>query len=178
MSKKSAFEALKSSQVTLLLVPGESYNSSILKTLKKASKRYSKVLYVALNRPASKIVSEFKKAGIDPARFYFIDTVVDGMKACKRMKNCESVGANELVELSVRIGEVIGRIKPDLVIVDSFHTMQAYQEREVIARLAHDLIAKIDTSGCKGLFPLLAADRDAPLTKDLEMFVDYVAELK
>ncbi len=173
----NAKKVVEENQVVLLLVSGDRYNSALLDFLKVISKDCQRVLYVALNRPASKIASEMANRGIDINRFHFIDAVTEDAKICRRMDNCDSVSANELVELSVKIGEVIARVKPDIVLLDSFHLMLAYQDISVVTRLAHDIIAKIDISGCKGLFPIVAARKESTLARDLEMFVDEVAEI-
>lgn len=172
-----ARKVLGENQVVLLFVSGDRYNTTLLDFLKAAVKDYTKILYVALNRPASKIASEMAKRGLDTAKFHFIDAITEDAKICRKMDNCDSVSANELVELSVKIGEVISRVKPDIVLLDSFHLMLAYQDISVVTRLAHDIIAKIDISGCKGLFPIVAARKESTLARDLEMFVDEVAEI-
>jgi hypothetical protein len=175
---EKVLNAVEGNQTVLMLVNGKKYNSLLLDLIKSLVSHKSKVLYVTLNRPASKLIAEFEKRGIKKDLFYFIDVISTDIKFCEPLKNCEYVAPNELTELSIMINDALAKWKPSLFILDSFHTMQAYQETDVIGRFAHDVIAKLDTLDCKGIFPMVAADRDEPLTHDLEMFVDYVLEVK
>ena len=82
----------------------------------------------------------------------------------------------ELTDLSIRIGQVLATKKPQIFVFDSFHTMKAYEDNDVITRFAHDLIARLGISNCKTILPVVSADADSPLTRDLEMFVDEVVK--
>lgn len=175
--KEKLKSAIKKNQVILLVLPGETYNDTLLDILKGLSKEYSEIIYVTLNRPVMKILKEFKKHKIDEDKFYFIDTVTEDSKFCKSLKKCEFMPIEELVELSVKISELLKKLHPQVFILDSLHTMQAYQDKGTTSKFAHDLMAKLDVTECKGIFPIVLGDKEAPLTKDLEMFVDEVIEL-
>lgn len=171
-------KSLSSNQVNLLLIPGKSYNSSLMEVLSAFLEEYERVVYVTLNRPATKILDELQKRGNGHERICFIDVISKDIKLTSPLENCHYVSTKELTGISITISECLESWHPSLFVFDSFHTMQAFEERDTIARFAHDLIARLDTTNCRCVFPMLLSDEDDPLTKDLEMFVDAVVEMQ
>jgi hypothetical protein len=47
----------------------------------------------------------------------------------------------------------------------------------VVTRFAQDLILKLEAIGCRGVFPVIAIERETPLMNNLEMFMDAVMDL-
>jgi len=167
-------KAVAENQITMVLLPGESYNHDLRDLMGSLSETHSMILYVTLNRPCQKIIKEFEAKDIDVNRFHFIDTVSKEIKSDVHIENCDYIMQKELTDLSITLGQLLATKKPQIFVFDSFHTMKAYEENDVITRFAHDLIARLGVSNCKTVLPIVSADQDSPLTRDLEMFVDEV----
>jgi len=174
---EKAFKLILENQVTLIFIKDECYNECLIELLCKLSKTFKDIVYITLNRPCAKVLKDFNKNKIDSSKFCFIDVISTDIRVSEKIENCTYVSHKDLVTLSVTISEILAKRKPQLLILDSFHTMLSYENKDVVTRFAHDLIAKLDISDCKGLFPTLKADRDAVLTHDLEMFVDKVSQI-
>jgi hypothetical protein len=173
---RDAFKILEEGQITLLLVNGQHYNTYLPALMKLFSERYDRISYVALTRPYSKILKDFKEFNIDCSKFRFISVAPLGAPA-EKVPNCEYFNPTDLSELSKTAKATIENNKTNVFVFDSLHTMEAYHPRDMIVRFAHDLILKVDATKCKGVFPMAAGEKGSPLTNDLEVFMDNVVEI-
>ena len=177
MNTPNELATVDKSQITMLLIDGQTYNSKMIGILKYLSTHYDQIAYVTLNRPCSKIIREFEKYGMDKSKFSLISIAPKDISVCDETIGCEYVEPGELTDLSIKIRDKLDHLKPDVFIFDSMHTMLAYQDITSITKFAHDMILKIGTTKTKAIFPLVLGEKNSALTNDLEVFMDEVVEI-
>jgi len=62
-------------------------------------------------------------------------------------------------------------------VLDSAATMGAYMDDRTVIRFIQELILKLQATGCRGVFPVSATEKETPLLGNIEMFMDEVSEM-
>ena len=107
-----------------------------------ASKAMKVVCYVSLNRPYKTVLEEFKKMGINPEAFYFIDAVSSKVGSVETSKRVIFVSSPQaMTELSISINKSIGTWKPGTVLFDSLSTLLVYEGASSVLRFIHSVVS-------------------------------------
>ena len=73
----------------LFIVPYESYNEKVMRTIKNSTKKYNKICYISLNKTCSNMVEVLKKDKVDMKKFHFIDSITPSLFRIKEQKKWE-----------------------------------------------------------------------------------------
>jgi len=167
---------INSNNVTLVVVPNNNYNSSVLNFVKKLDKK--SFGYVSVNKGYSALIESFKNKKINLKNFFFVDCVTKTITEPKKVDNCIYVSSPKaLTELSLATTKLI-MAGFDGVILDSLSTMLIYHKPKEISRFVHSIINKTrENTNLHLILTLSSKDQDSELFKEVEVFVDQVVEL-
>ena len=165
---------LARNQLVVLLLPGARYATRLVAAVKLLRKRYKKICYVSLSKPYTTVLEELKAARIPTDGFFFIDAAAECL-ALERRENAVCVGsAEDLTGLGVQLALCLKEFRPDLVLLDSLSTLLIYNSPGASAQFAHFVAGEVRLAKTKGVFVALMEDKDSPLMKEVELFVDRV----
>ncbi|MFA5406267.1 MAG: ATPase domain-containing protein [Candidatus Nanoarchaeia archaeon] len=169
------FKVLSENKIILLLVPGITYNQSILKFSRTLSNRY--VCYVTLNKSFSALVESFKYKRVKADKFFFIDCVTKTVISPAREKNVSFIKSpSALTDLSLAIKKQLP--KSDIIVIDSLSTLLIYHEPDRVANFIHNIINKVQLNKKTILIVLMSkSDSDNTLFKKVEVMVNKVVKL-
>jgi PAS domain S-box-containing protein len=170
-------DTIRKRRVTLWKIKGSEYSSGVMTLVKTLASMYDKTVYISINKPFKSVVEDFERNKINRSRFQFV-CVGSGELPMDKGGGCTAfVETRDMTSLGIKVGEVLNKTKPKALILDSFNTMSAYMDDNVVTRFAQDLILKLEAIGCRGVFPVIAIERETPLMNNLEMFMDAVMDL-
>jgi PAS domain S-box-containing protein len=170
-------EVIRTRRITLWRIKGSEYADGVMRLAKVLSGMYDKVVYISINRPLKSVLEDFSENHINRSKFRFV-CVGSGELPMSKGGDCvEYVETRDMTSLGIKVGEVINKARPKALILDSFNTMSVYMDDNVVTRFAQDLIIKLEAIGCKGVFPVIATERETPLMNNLEMLMDEVVDL-
>lgn len=168
---------MEEAQVLLLVIPKAGYMNKIQEIIKDMGAKFKNVCYLSLNRPYKSLVETIKRNSLDPANFFFIDTLTSGIGTHEEVPNCIFVSApNALTELSVAFSRALNEKKCEGTLVDSLSTLLVYEQVHSIIQFTHNTITKVRMTNSKLVLISLKEDTSSELIKDLYMFVDKVVE--
>ena len=164
-------------QSTLVLIPSIEYNNVITQLPKKLSEK--KICYVTLNKTKASLIDLFNRAEINTENMVFIDAITKSISQVENTKNCYFVSSPQaLTELSIVITEVLQQ-KFDYLIFDLLTTLMIYQrEEEPVIRFISNIVNKIKTSDCKGIFYILNIKKHEALIEESFMVMDKILDSK
>ncbi|MEM0360704.1 MAG: ATPase domain-containing protein [Candidatus Diapherotrites archaeon] len=175
--------SLEEDQIVLIVVKATDYlkvNLEILSYLVK--KKSNECVYVTLNRPYENLVALFEKNGIDPKKFYFIDTIsaTTGAKTSERANVSFIASPHGLTEISISLNKAIDALKGEnkFLFFDSISTLLVYNQAGTVTKFAHFLIGKMRTLRLKGIFISLEKETEEHLINQMCQFVDKVINLE
>ncbi len=164
------------SQSTLILIPSIKYNDVIKYVLKQLP--VERICYVTLNKSYSSLRQLFEKEHIELKNIVFIDAITCSIYEPEQTDDCYFIGSPQaLTELSIVITEFL---KHDLnyIIFDSLTTLLVYQKTEdPVIRFVSNIVNKIKTSGCKGIFYALNIEKHNMLILESSMIMDKIIDL-
>jgi len=168
--------AINNSQVTLLVVPSETYNNSLLNFIKRIDKNTNG--YISINKGYSALVESFLKYKIQLSNFFFIDCVTKTITEPKRENNCVYVSSpNALTELALAITKII-KADFDNVVLDSLSTLLVYHPSKDVTRFIHSVSNKIrENTNINFILTIASKDKHSDLFKQVQMLVDETIEL-
>ncbi len=170
-------EVIRTRRITLWRIRGSEYAGGVMQLAKVLSNMYDKVVYISINRPMKSVLEDFSENHINRSKFRFVCVGSGEMPLSKGGECVDYVETRDMTSLGIKVGEVINKARPKALILDSFNTMSAYMDENVVTRFAQDLIIKLEAIGCKGVFPIIATERETPLMNNLEMLMDEVVDL-
>lgn len=170
-------EEIKRNQIVLVVISKSEYIPKSLDVTRIVEKNFTKICYVALNKPYNSIVMGMKNNNIDPSKFYFIDVLTATVETPVKVDNCTFVESpNAITDLSLSFSEAMLQHNCDNALFDAISTLIIHQGESSVVKLAQNLMTKIRVSGKKAVFITLKEDSDT-LIKDLTMFVDSIVNL-
>ena len=169
-------EELKGSQIVLIMVEKEKYHDSLMQIVSAADSMSGRICYVAINKPASAVQGDLKSSGLNPDKYFFIDTITSTVRTPALDPNCEFVqNPGALTEISMAFTKAASEKGCDNAIFDTISTLAVYQGVSEIVKLIHNLITKARVNNMKSVYIAMKGD-NAELIKDLTMFVDAAVE--
>ena len=174
---KNIKESLADNEIIGLVIPDVDYREKMVETAGILSKKYNKVLYISVNKPYEKLISEFKQDKINTDKFHFIDCITKTVKDTPSTKNCTYVSSPKaLDEIQTTILDVLKEQRIDVALVDSPSSLTIYYEHMGVLQFMHRLITSLIIARCKGIFPF-QKEGAGPVRRSIEMFTDKVAYL-
>jgi len=164
-------------QSALVLIPSIRYNDILTLIPKQFSEE--KICYVTLNKTHNSLKELFEREnGINLENIVFIDAITRCMTKAENADDCYFVSSPEaLTELSIVITEFLQQ-KFDYIIFDSITTLLIYQKtEESIIKFISNIVGKIRTYDCKGIFYVLDIEKHRLLIEEASMVIDKVIDL-
>ena len=168
---------LKNSVVASVLVSNKVY-SNFSEILKKVGDK--KMLYIAISKPYSTLLKEFKKKGVDSSNIFFIDVVSKSIKSSiKDTENCVYIDKpDDLTKLNLVISDILNKHKDiKLVVFDSVSLLMAYRKMNDVVKFIHFLSMKFRVQEVDCFFLFIREEVESKLANYLTMFTDKVIEL-
>ena len=161
----------------LLIVPGDEYNKTIIKSVKKISGK--KVAYVTLNKTAPSLIERFKDKKIDIGDFVFVDvisrTIQETPKSKKQIEYIDSPSA--LTDIALSISKYI-KHKFDYVVIDAMTNIRAYHSEDTCIKFISSIINKIRGTDTGLILFSLDVKAQESLIEQASMYVDDVVHIK
>ncbi len=167
---------LSQKKIILLVVPGQTFNDSLLKVVKGISKK--NVCYVTLNKGFNSLIDSFKRKKISLKNFFFVDCITATLVKQKSDLRCLYVSSpNALTELCLVITKSVDLSSPT-VLIDSLSTLQVYHKTGVISRFVNRISQDIrKKEGAQLILAISDKDKDTKLFSQIEVLVDKVVEV-
>ncbi len=163
-------------KVILLVVPGDTYNNSLLKFIKKIDKR--KICYITINKTYTGLIEVFKKNHINFKNFTYVDCVTKTITDPKKIPNCVFVPSpNDLTEISLAITKFIYSYS-SVILIDSLSTLLVYHKPKKLTSFIHSIANRIRESEAILILTISSRDIKTELFKEVEVLVDEVVKLK
>ena len=164
-------------QSTLVVIPSIEYNNVISQVPKLLSEK--RICYITLNKTKNALVDFFNSENINSDNMVFIDSITKSIKQVENTKNCYFVSSSQaLTELSLVITEVLQQ-KFDYLIFDSLTILMFYQRsEEPVIRFILNIVNKIKTTDCKGIFYILNTKKHEALIEQSFMVMDKILDSK
>lgn len=165
-------------EIVLFIVTYKSYQAELVRIAKSVSKRFRRIVYISLNKPADKIVKILKENKVDTKKFLFIDGVTKSIKA-----NAANHGTifihtpDNIKEFETELNEILEKEKLECLIYDSLSAMAIYNNRTEIIKFIHDLITRLMTTHTNAEFICLSDNIDSPCIKYVSTLADKVIDL-
>ncbi len=161
---------LEEKNILLVKVNSESFNSTILKTVKKLSKK--RVCYITLNKTYSALKENLEKEGVNMDNVYFIDAISGTIKKPSKSKYVFFASSpSALTEISLAIKKFLKK-DFDYIIFDSINNLLTYHNKKDAERFINSVINKIKESKTKSIFYALETKEQEELMKKTSTFVD------
>ena len=162
--------------ITLVVANAKNYeilSEEILKYLLLVDKIPG--VYITLNKPYDIILRKFKDKKIDNRLIIFIDGITNVSQSNKtKIQNCLFINTPEkLSDLFVALDQAVNAItvKNKFIFLDSLNTLTLFNTETIIARFAHQLIAKMRAWKIKGVILSIEGTHDQLIT-ELTPFCD------
>ena len=166
-------DELKNNSITLLIIPTETYNQTILDITKQISDE--NICYISLNKTYNALNDSFKKSSIPTKNMYFIDGITNKMlNGAQNTEKYIFLGApNNLNEMNISISKILEKRKIKYIIFDSVSTLLIYEKPSTVIQFIHTLASKLRSQNLFTIFTILKKD----LTPKMQMFADKVIDL-
>jgi len=161
---------LDKNQIVLAVVKSSKYNSEILATTKKLSKK--KLYYVTLNKTYDALKEMLEKKKINMENIFFVDAISDTIKAVKDTKTVSYVSSpRAFTEMSIAITKALKK-NPDYLLFDSLTSLMTYEKPAVIEKLFSNLVSKIRATKTKAIFYVVEIKEHEAMIKQCSMQSD------
>jgi hypothetical protein len=168
---------IEENKVVLLVIPNENYNNILINTLKRIMNN-DKVCYITLNKGYDALNILFEKNKIKLDNFFFVDCITKTVKQQKNTNDCIFVSSpNSLVGLSLAISKGVKKQNSKFIILDSLSTLLIYHKDNIVSKFVQGLTNKFETTDSNVVFTITKKDKESPLFKNLQMFVNKIIEL-
>jgi hypothetical protein len=166
---------IKENDITVLIIPNNSYGDSLKNLVSDMSKIFNKICYISLNKPYKSLLKGFEQKGVTTKKLLFIDAVDKGFDS-EGIVHVSSPKA--LTELNIAITKSLSNGLVDSILFDSLSTLLMYEEPATVIKFAHSIISSFRIKGIKTVLTCLEGDAKSELIKDLSMFVDKIMNCK
>ncbi len=176
---KSYDKEITKNRVVLFLIPNKIYQVELLRITKSVADKWSKILYISLNKPAEKVIETFGENNIDTKKFLFVDAITKGVKPNVSDHGITYINSPKNYEqFNIELNQILEKEKFECLIFDSLSTMLTYQDEKIIIRFAHDLLTRLIVAHASGEVICLLKDINTALVKNISMFADGVVDMK
>lgn len=167
---------LTENRILLVIVPSESYNDTILETMKDLSGK--ETCYVTLNKTSEALKETFAKKKIRTENLLFIDAISKTIKETPATgESCYYVSSpSAMTEISIIINKVL-ETKFQYIIFDSLTSLLVYESKAPVAKFVSTLTNKIRGTKTRAIFFALAVKEQSALINEAGMFADKVIDL-
>jgi len=141
VNEMNIVEEFAENKTILLIMPGIDYNNISLDIAKQLSGQ--SVGYITLNKTFPAIKENFKKKGIDPSNFVFVDAISRTIKEIEDTDQCYFVSSpGALTELSIKISKLL-KHEFDYIIFDSLTNLLVYQKKAPVGKFVSNTVARL-----------------------------------
>jgi len=169
-------KVVSSGKVNLLVVPSDTYNTSLITFVKKVTP--TKIGYVTINKGYSALVEMLRKNKFNLNNFIFVDCVTKSIITAKKEPNCVYISSpNALTEMTLAIDKLIDGSVP-VILIDSLSTLLVYHSPNTITHFIHHIINKARNK-CDVMLVMTISDKDKKkgVFKEIEVLVDKIVTI-
>jgi hypothetical protein len=164
----------------LMLVPPEEMHAMNIRVLQKIISNNCTPLIITVNQPYKVLVKLYAKAGIDPEKYYVIDTVTQysGGTCVPGPRVRYVTNPSNLTDLGIAITEVI-RQMPEArkcIMFDSVSMFLIHIPSVTASRFLHFVVNKLKLLEISGLFLCVDKGLDPVILSQMSAFVDRIVE--
>jgi hypothetical protein len=162
---------LSKNQVVLMIMPADGYNNTIIKHLKKLSKKT--VCFVTLSKTYESMKEIFKKNKINSGNIVVIDAISKSLrKVPDQTDGCYFVSSpNSMTELEIAVLKVL-RHGFEYLVFDSLSTMLVYQKNAPVAKFVSALANNARQNNAKALFYTAKSAEQSQMVGEVSTMVD------
>jgi len=155
------------------------YKPGLLAANKLVSKKFNSICYVTVSRPASSIMADLKKEGVDLKKYRFIDCVSKKSGLTKPLKQTVFITTpNSLTEIGIAINKALNSKKVDLLFFDTISSLLIYNNELESVKFLHSLTVQIKGTKTKALYLIMKNDLSKKVVREIELFVDGITWLE
>ena len=177
--KESSKEQIIKNKVIIFLIPNKIYQAELLRIVESIANKFSRILYLSLNKPTESIIETFKEINIDTEKFLFVDGVNKDVQPNLTYNNIVFINSPENFEkFNTELNQIIENEKCECLIFDSLSTLLIYHDDTATVKFIHDLIVKLRLHNESAEFTCLLDDANSTLIKDISMFADEIINLE
>lgn len=183
---------LPPNKIVLFCVGARKYvktNMDILKIV-ISEKKFSGI-YIAANRPASTLIEDFGKNGINTENVFFIDCITKMVPAPQgiRVLYKEKIDTKNtlyitspanLTEMGIVLSQafsIMENYNKKFLFLDSLSTLLIYNDVPTISKFIHFLTTRLRLFGLVGIIMSMEKEIDSKLYLTLSELCDYVVEV-
>jgi hypothetical protein len=174
--------AVDESLLYLILAPPEDMHAMNIEVMQKIISRNCVPLVITVNQPYKVLVKMYAKAGIDPEKYYVIDTVTQysGGTCAPGPRVRYITNPSNLTDLGIAITEVI-RMMPEprkCIMFDSVSMFLIHIPSATASRFLHFVVNKLKLSEISGIFLCVDKGLDPVVLSQMSAFVDRIVDFK
>lgn len=161
---------IESSQITLVVLGDAEYSSKLLELTGIIDREFKRICYVSLKSPCSTLIKDFRKRGISPDKFVFIDCV--SHNSGPNIINVPS--PDSLTEICIAINKVFSEMKCNALIFDFLSPIALHENKSMLERSIRSLTTMLRNTGIKSVFIISKKDMSQEVSCNIGMFMDNV----
>jgi len=178
MSNQQLASEINEAEVSMIILPKESYSEQIINLMKVVTENYLKICYITINKSCATLTKEFEKHQIDTTKLVFIDASPgDHKKRAQKGKYVFIESAGNLTQISIEFSKFLNMMKINNSIFDSIDMLKFYVDWKTIIRFVHEIISRVRTSGSRIILITSSEEESLEITRDLYIFVDRIINL-
>ncbi len=145
-----------------------------------AKDKNAKTCYISLNKTASTLTKEFKKAKLPTGKIIFVDGITRTVVGkVKDKKNIYFIDMDKsLNSMLSKIKAVVKKTKPKRLVFDSLSVLSVYHKQPNIAKFMHKLSLILAEHECEGIFLIAANQMNSKLVDSLSTMIDREHDLR
>lgn len=168
-------------RIRVLVPPSEGHVEAVAAHVRQLQADGRSVLYLAADRPYPTLERAFQRAGVDPAKVFFLDVVscLDGRVPASPPRNAMFLQSPTMLEMmAMRIEQVAGRLGVQAsVVIDSLNTLALYNGVPPVQEFSHYLANRLRTQGILGDFVIRDSQEGRLLHERVSGFTDERMEI-
>lgn len=165
-------------EIILFIVTYKSYQAELVRIAKSVSKRFRRIVYISLNKPAEKIVKILKENKVDTKKILFIDGVTKSVKADAANHGIIFIHSpDNIKEFEAELDEILEKEKLECLVYDSLSAMAIYDNHTEVIKFVHDLITRLMTTHTNAEFICLSDNINSPCVRYVSTLADKVIDL-
>ncbi len=170
---------LKANQNLVLELERGYYKSGLAGANKIVSDNFKSICYIALSKPASAVMDDLKKEGVDIKKYSFIDCVSKKSRLKKLPKKTTFISSPKaLTELAIVVSKKLHDEKYDLVLLDSISSMLVYNNELNVVKFLHFVMIAIKATKAKAIYVIMRNDLGRKGMREIELFADNITWLE
>lgn len=176
-------EDLEDPWAAYLETPAEASHKASMAAVDLMAAEERDIIMIAANRPASTIMKECDRFGIDQKNLFIIDCVSKSQESSQPDKDNVLFieNASSLTDISISLNEIIERRKENgakpVVVLDSINALLIHNDARTVTRFTHSLLTKLRLHDVSGILLGVEDDIDSTTRSQIIQLSDTVVSV-